>query len=161
MSGSDPGLPDGCHSFAIRVYYEDTDAGGIVYHAGYLRFAERARTEFMRSRGFIHSALLEEHGVLLVVRRMSIDFRMPARLDDLLEVWSLPQSAKGAGLALEQRIMRGSPAGMSELVTMQVQLACVNKLGRPVRLPEALAAALSPTRPAPCGGEPGGGQSIV
>lgn len=138
-----PSLPAGCHSFAIRVYYEDTDAGGIVYHASYLRFAERARTEWLRSLGFDHVTLARAFGVLLMVRRMTIDFRSPARLADLLNVQSRLLAQKGATIEAEQRVMGGSSAAMTELVTMQVTMACVNNLGRPVRLPAAIAAKLA------------------
>ena len=77
---------DGVHIFAARVYYEDTDAGGVVYHTSYLRLAERARTEMMRSMGFSHGLLFDRYNVLFALRRCTADFRLPARLDDALEV---------------------------------------------------------------------------
>src|SRR5260370_4794333 len=84
------------HRFPIRVYYEDTDAGGIVYHAAYLRFAERARTEMMRLAGIEHDTLLAEHGVMLAVHRCSLQFHRPAPLDDAVVVASRIAAARGA-----------------------------------------------------------------
>src|SRR4051812_5996202 len=79
-------IPGLTRSMKLRVYYEDTDASGIVYHANYLKFAERGRTEMMRALGFAHSGIAAETGVVFTVRKASADFRLPARLDDLLNV---------------------------------------------------------------------------
>ena len=92
--------------FPVRVYYEDTDAGGLVYHASYLRFAERARTEALRLTGTEQGRMLAETGLGFVVRRMEIDFRAPAVLDDVLEVVTRMSEIGGASLRAEQTIRR-------------------------------------------------------
>ncbi len=115
----------------IRVYYEDTDAAGMVYHAAYLRFAERARTELMRRCGGDHPSLLAEHGVLLTVRRCAIDYLRPARLDDLLRVHTIVTGVRAASFDMGQQfICKGET-----LATMDLQIACVSRQGRPTRLP--------------------------
>lgn len=120
----------------LRVYYEDTDAGGIVYHASYLRFAERARTEMLREAGFNHAQLLQDEGVLFAVISMEIKFKAPAKLDDLLIVTSRVVSISGASMTLEQEIMRDGHV----LVEIKLTLACLDRRGKAVRLPEALRA---------------------
>jgi len=133
------------HRFPIRVYYEDTDAAGIVYYANYLKFAERARTEWLRAAFGDAAAALRAGGLLFVVRRCVVDYRQPARLDDLLEVETSLVSAAGATLDLLQIVRRDGIA----LVELQVRLACLNAAGRPARLPVALRAAFethSPTQ---------------
>ena len=92
----------------VRVYFEDTDAGGIVYHASYLRFAERARTEWLRALGFGQRGLAERFGCIFAVRRCGLDCRRPARLDDALVVVTRPRSIGGARLALSQEVRRGA-----------------------------------------------------
>jgi acyl-CoA thioester hydrolase len=129
------------HRLEVRVYYEDTDAGGVVYHAGYLRFAERARTELLRAAGLDHRTLLERAGGQLVVRRLEADFLAPARLDDLLAVETRPLATTGARVALEQTVRRGDTL----LVRLAVEIAFVGRDGRPRRLPEALRRVLAPT----------------
>ena len=131
MATNTPYKGDG-HSFDLRVYYEDTDAGGIVYHASYLRFAERARTEMLRSHGFEHAQLLKETGVAFAVRNLAIEYVSPARLDDLLSVVTHTVSVSGARLALSQVILRGE----DRLAELKLDLACINGAGRAVRLPE-------------------------
>jgi acyl-CoA thioester hydrolase len=131
-------LENGVHVFPVRVYYEDTDAGGVVYHANYLRFAERARTEMMRLLGMEHSALLAREGLLFTVRRCEADYRAPARLDDRLEVRSRIVEAGGASLDVEQVVARAG----TDLVRLLLRLACVTREGRPARLPNALRTAL-------------------
>jgi acyl-CoA thioester hydrolase len=122
------------HEFPLRVYYEDTDAGGIVYHANYLRFAERARTEWLRALGLDHPTLLARQGCLFAVRRCRIDFRQPARLDDALVVRTRVAALGGARLGLLQEVRRdGRP-----LVTLEVELALVGTGLRPRRLPAEL-----------------------
>jgi acyl-CoA thioester hydrolase len=122
------------HIFPIRVYYEDTDAGGIVYHSNYLNFAERARTEMVREMGVSQSALLAEgRGTAFAVRHAEIDFRKPARLDDRLEVESEVTEVKGASLKVRQ-VIRRLDDGI-ELVRLNVRLAYISLDGRPVRLP--------------------------
>ena len=145
------------HRHRVRIYWEDTDASGIVYHANYLKFAERARTEWLREMGGRQSRVLDESGIAFVVRRAVMDFHRPARLDDLLEVETRPVSASGASMTLEQRILAvqtgDSSAGAENsdsdahlrptLVTVCVQLACVARRGRAVRLPAAWRATAS------------------
>ncbi len=143
MATADGGaIAAGEHRLAIRVYYEDTDAVGVVYHANYLRFAERARTEMMRSFGLEHRALRERFGLAFTVRRCLVDYLAPARLDDRLEVRTGLRRLGGASLDLEQRIVKGDRL----LVRMDVRLALVSPALRAVRLPRTLIAALAPLR---------------
>jgi acyl-CoA thioester hydrolase len=129
----------GAHSLLIRVYYEDTDAAGIVYHANYLRFAERARTEMLRLLGFGQERLRMEAGLAFAVRRCSVDYRAPARLDDELEVESRLAALRRASLDVDQSIRRDG----TELARLAVQVACIDEAGRPTRLPLTLRAALT------------------
>jgi acyl-CoA thioester hydrolase len=133
------------HAFLTRVYYEDTDAAGIVYYANYLKFAERARTELLRLLGFEQERLRREAGFAFAVRRCVAEYLMPARLDDELTVTSRLAGLGGATLEVEQRIRRGD----ADLVRLDVTLACVAASGRPVRLPPPLRAALSQLLPTP------------
>lgn len=128
MSGSED-TP--CHRIAIRVYYEDTDAGGIVYYANYLRYAERARTELLRELGFENSALLAQKGVALAVRRVNAEYLKPARLDDALCIETRVLAVRGATVEMAQVVRRDD----EDLVEMRLTLACMNTAGRPVRLP--------------------------
>ena len=112
----------GCHDYAVRVYYEDTDAGGVVYHANYLRFAERARTEALRALGLPHATLVAENGRMLMVRRVKVDYLRPAWLDEALVVTTTPLTVGWASMTLRQ-IVRG-PAG--DCAVLQVDLACVS-----------------------------------
>ena len=127
------------HIFPLRVYYEDTDAGGIVYYANYLRFAERARTEYLRSVGADHQTLLAEDGIAFTVRQCSVDYMSPAFLDDPLEVHTRFLEVRGASLRAEQVVKRKT----DELGSLNVRLACVGDDGRPRRMPTALRSALS------------------
>jgi acyl-CoA thioester hydrolase len=129
------------HRLAVRVYYEDTDAAGIVYHANYLRFAERARTEMLRERaGLGQEGLRREHGVVFAVRRCSVEFARPARLDDLLEVETVPVRLGGARLVVRQTVTRAD----EPLAVVEVELAVLDAAGlRPRRLPDAVRAALT------------------
>jgi len=122
---------EACHRLAIRVYYEDTDAGGIVYYANYLRFAERGRTEWLRELGFENSQLLAQKGIALAVRRVSAEYLRPARLDDALVVETRLTALRGASLDMVQAVRRGS----EELVRMALTLACMDGEGRARRLP--------------------------
>jgi len=126
------------HNFGLRVYYEDTDFSGIVYHASYLRFMERGRTEWLRELGVTHRALFEETGksgapLAFVVARMTIDFRRPAHVDDLLTIETLPIKVMGASITLAQRVMREAEV----LVSAEVIVACVAG-GQAQRLPKGL-----------------------
>lgn len=120
------------HRFACRVYFEDTDAGGVVYHANYLRFAERARTEALRNLGVPHARLLAEFGLIFVVRRIKLDYLRPARLDDSLEVSTRVVSLGASRVELSQIVRREGET----LADAEVMLACVRlRDGRPARIP--------------------------
>jgi acyl-CoA thioester hydrolase len=123
-------------SFPIRVYWEDTDAGGVVYHASYVRFLERARTEWLRAQGVGQQALRESEDLVLVIRDMNIDFHKPAKLDDELLVSVVMTERRNASLLIEQEISRGGQA----LVHATVRVAClVASSFKPRPLPEWLA----------------------
>lgn len=124
------------HRHELRVYYEDTDAGGIVYHANYLRFAERARTEMMREIGLDHPALAADHGGQLAVIRCDARFIAPARLDDRLRVETEVLTATGARLQLSQIVFRDA----TTLCRLDVDLAFIGADLRPRRLPTVLRA---------------------
>lgn len=120
----------------IRVYYEDTDAGGIVYYANWLRYFERARTDWLRALGFGHRALADVHGVLLVVRDVRIDYRQPARLDDELIVDVRPLAARRASCALWQSARHA--AADEPLVVAQLRFAAIRADGRATAFPRPL-----------------------
>ena len=123
---------DGRHRYAVRVYYEDTDAGGVAYHATYLRFAERARTEALRDLGIPHAELLQCFTLMFVVRRVEVDYLRPARLDDRLTIITEPREVGGASVLLRQDVQ--GPEGPCAVLT--VRLACVAPgEARPRRLP--------------------------
>jgi acyl-CoA thioester hydrolase len=122
------------HVHWVRVYYEDTDSSGLVYHANYLRFAERARTEMLRGFGFLHPELLDRHGIAFVVRHLAADFRAPARLDDLLRVETRVAAQRGASVDLDQVILSNG----IDLVRIRLKLACITRDGRATRVPEDL-----------------------
>jgi acyl-CoA thioester hydrolase len=123
-------------SFPIRVYWEDTDAGGVVYHASYVRFLERARTEWLRAQGVGQQALRESEDLVLVIRDMNLDFHKPAKLDDQLLVSVVMTERRKASLLIEQEISRGGQA----LVHATVRVAClVASSFKPRPLPEWLA----------------------
>lgn len=122
------------HKLQIRVYYEDTDAGGIVYYANYLKFAERARTEMLRAGGLDQSRIFADQGLMFAVRRCSVDYLRPARLDDLLTVSTGLLAARGARIDLEQRVHNTGDEN-HDLAILTVQLACLDRRGRAVRWP--------------------------
>jgi acyl-CoA thioester hydrolase len=122
--------------WASRVYWEDTDGGGIVYYANYLRFLERARTEWLRSLGFSQLKLAEEPGVLFAVVSLSIEYRRPAKLDDELLITCEPAIEGAASVRFAQRIYRGAD---ELLVEANVRVACIDaRTLRPKRLPDFL-----------------------
>ena len=127
------------HTFSIRIYFEDTDAGGIVYYANYLRFAERARTEFMRALGWDHSGLIKTQGTMFVVRTCTLHCIAPAYLDDMIEVRTTCTEQRGASLTLTQDIFRGDTV----IANLTILLAYVNRDGKPVRVEKGLRDALS------------------
>ncbi len=119
--------------FPIRVYYEDTDAGGVVYHARYLHFFERARTEFLRNLGFSQQVLLQEKSIAFVVKSMSIDYRIPAKLDDELIVETFVSEIKGASILFTQTLKRNDVI----LSTATVIVASVDLIKmKPIALPK-------------------------
>ena len=131
-------MNDAVHRFAVRVYYEDTDFSGVVYHANYLRFLERGRTEMLRDLGIDQVALYAgEPRIAFAVARMEIDFRRPARMDDLLDVETRVAEVGGASLSMRQRLLRGD----EPLIEAVVRVAAVSR-GRAVRLPGGVAARL-------------------
>lgn len=130
------------HHCQFRVYYEDTDAGGIVYHARYLGFAERARAEALRSLGLSVGEMAAEDGIGFVVRQLNIRYHAPLRLDELLEVETSLLHASGARLMLRQIITNHSRAGQKAVV-IEVELACLKLASMtPLRLPAAYQARL-------------------
>jgi acyl-CoA thioester hydrolase len=142
LSHLDGVIRDGRHCMHVRVYYEDTDFSGIVYHANYLRFMERGRTNYLRLLGANHRALLDAAekdapGFAFVVRAMQIDFRRPGRMDDLLEVATRPQEVKGASVTMQQSIVRAGET----LIDAKVRVACVCS-GRAIPMPKPLRLAM-------------------
>lgn len=126
------------HLLIVRVYYEDTDFSGIVYHANYLKYLERGRTDQLRLAGVAQSELIADgEGIAFAVRRMTLDWLRPARMDDILTVETRTTAVKGATIAIAQRILRGEEV----LVTAEVTVAAIRG-GRPVRIPEGLRATL-------------------
>jgi acyl-CoA thioester hydrolase len=122
-------------SWPVRVYYEDTDAGGVVYYANYLSFMERARTEWLRALGFEQPALAAEHGVLFVVRAVNIDYLKPSRFNDSLQVTVEVVNVGGSRIRFLQRVLRGD----EEIVRADVDVVCVNTdTFRPVRVPREM-----------------------
>jgi acyl-CoA thioester hydrolase len=133
-------------AWPARVYWEDTDGGGIVYYANYLRFLERARTEWLRSLGHSQQALARELGIIFAVVNLNVDYRRPARLDDELSITCEPHAEGAASMRFAQRIYRGErdvPAAERLLVEANVRVACVDaRTLRPKRLPDFLASEL-------------------
>jgi acyl-CoA thioester hydrolase len=141
-TGLDGAIRDGRHEMAVRVYYEDTDFSGIVYHASYLRFMERGRTNYLRligadQRGLFEAAEAEEPGFAFVVRSMTIEFLKPARMDDVLNVITVPNEVKGASMTLRQQVMRDG----NVLVEASVRVAFVSG-GRARPIPKPLRTAM-------------------
>jgi acyl-CoA thioester hydrolase len=133
-------LHGGTHILPVRVYYEDTDFSGVVYHASYLRFLERGRTDFLRLAGVDQSTLhAEGEGLIFAVRRMIVDFLKPARMDDVLVVETRTEEVRGASLVVAQGIRRGEEM----ILTADVRVAALAG-GRPARIPDALRAILKP-----------------
>ena len=140
LPGLDGQIRDGRHVMRVRVYYEDTDFSGVVYHANYLRFMERGRTNYLRLIGADQRALFSEvereaPGFAFVVRSMTLDFLKPARMDDVLEVSTVPVEVKGASITLLQKVTRGEEL----LVEARVRVAFVSggrarPIPRPLRI---------------------------
>ena len=128
------------HIFPLRVYFEDTDAGGIVYYANYLRFAERARTEMLRSAGIESGHLMRQDKITLTVKTCHVDYQRPAHLDDLIEIQTKFESLTGARITVEQTIYLVKNETIEEnwLVRLRVQLACVSNRGKATRVPKQI-----------------------
>jgi len=121
------------HEYFLRVYYEDTDAGGVVYHASYLRFAERARTEALRDAGVPHAEMASQHDVIFMVRRVDIEYLRPARIDAWLRVATSVEHLGGASVRLRQVVTEAE----ATVAVLTVWLVCVGLGdGRPARIPE-------------------------
>jgi len=128
------------HEITARVYYDDTDAGGVVYHGNYLKFAERGRTELLRAAGFDHNSLREDPGLLFIVRHMDIDYLAPARLDDILTVKTSVKELKNASFLMNQSIFCHDVLVCSLVVT----LVCVTTEIKPIRMPDILRNKMTP-----------------
>ena len=125
-------LPLTPHIYTLRVYYQDTDAGGVVYHANYLSFGERARTEALRDMGTPHAQMIAEHGVLFVVRRVNLHYQRPARLEDVIRIETRITFVGGASVTINQHFWRDSDS----LAVLEVGLGCVRVSdGRAARIP--------------------------
>lgn len=140
MSGLSGRLDGVLHRFPLRVYYEDTDALGIVYYANYLKYFERARTEMLRLAGINQTEMANRYGMVFAVRDCGIDYRSPARLDDLIEIRSRLLEMAAATVTAGQAIWRGA----EELVRLDLRVACLRRDGRPARIPAPLRQALEP-----------------
>jgi len=132
-------IEDGRHILPLRVYYEDTDAQGIVYYANWLRFLERGRTELLRLLGLEHGALRAAIGLNWVVRRCTIEYLKPARLDETIDVVTGCDRLRGASLDMIQQARRGEDL----LVRAELQVACMASNGRPMRIPVEARTALA------------------
>ncbi len=145
-SGLSGELTEDGHRLLARVYFADTDFSGVVYHARYLEFLERGRSDFLRLAGVHHSELAEgKHGEKLVwvVKRMEIDFRAPARIDDVLEISTRTAEISGARVRMEQSIRRGGEV----LIGARVEAAIISENGRPRRFPKSWIDVLMPSAP--------------
>lgn len=131
------------HRFTLRVYYEDTDLAGIVYYANYLKFIERARSEWVRALGIDQRQLRADTGIVFAVRRVEADYLRPAVFDDLLEVRTTPAAVTGARIVLVQEVFRGEVL----LFAARVTLVCLTPGGTPARLPRYIATRLSAKDP--------------
>ena len=130
------------HSFALRIYYEDTDLAGIVYYANYLKFIERARTEWVRGLGVDQTRVKAEQGIVFAVRRVEADYLRPAKFDDELRVTTDLLAISGARIDLRQEVWRAE----ERLFTAGVTLVCLTDSGHPARIPPDIRAALHPLR---------------
>ncbi len=128
-------------NWPLRVYWEDTDAGGVVYYANYLKFMERARSEWLRALGFEQDVLRDAHNIVFVVRRVEVDYLSPARFNDAIEVTVGLARVGGASLVVEQSVNRG----VTRLIAARVTLACVDAVQfKPVKIPAFILQTLEP-----------------
>jgi acyl-CoA thioester hydrolase len=121
--------------FETRVYYADTDAGGIVYHSNYLNFCERARTELLRAKGIVQSKLISDFGISFVVKSIKIDFNRPAKLDDLLTIRTQIIESSSIILKMKQNIFNTKG---ENIIEAKVEIVCLNKNSKPVRIPKTI-----------------------
>tara|TARA_Y100000590_G_scaffold423360_1_gene529173 strand:+ start:97 stop:495 length:399 start_codon:yes stop_codon:yes gene_type:complete len=120
--------------FSLKVYYEDTDAGGVVYYANYLKFLERARSEVIYSLGYTNSGLLESHGIFLIVKSCNIEYKKPAKFEDKLDIVSEVSSFTKTSFIMKQNILKNN-----ELISIaDIHLVSVDKNGKPFKLPDEL-----------------------
>lgn len=135
-------IENGAHLFPVRIYYEDTDLSGVVYHANYLKFFERGRTEFLRLAGIGHSALLQRPDpIAFAATKLNVEYRAAARIDDALVVRTLFLAARGVRMALDQELLRDG--GL--ICRASVEIVCIDpKAGGPKRLPKEIIDALAP-----------------
>lgn len=119
------------HHFQLRVYYEDTDLAGIVYYANYLRFIERARSEWIRTLGIDQKAMKADEGIVFAVRRLEADYLSPAHFDDTLDVVTTTEAVTGARIILKQDVVRDGEV----LFTAHVTIVAISDTGHPARLP--------------------------
>lgn len=149
-------IEDGVHVLSLRVYYEDTDASGIVYYPNHLKFVERARTEMLRCLGMDHPVLLERFGLVFAVRRCVVDYLAPARLDDVLDVRTRLVRLGGASIDLLQEVVRDGVA----LVRIDLRLALLDRHLRPARVPNQLRELLLPLCSTDTGRGPARGSAL-
>ena len=133
-------MTDAVHTYTTRIYYDDTDASGFVYHSNYLKMAERARSTMLYDQGVDHRTLKSAEDAGFVVRHAEIDYKQPARLDDIVKIQTKVLELKGASVKVLQEIWKDDQL----LVSLTLKLAVINSLGRPVRLPETIQRALKP-----------------
>lgn len=119
------------HTSNFRIYYEDTDSGGVVYYANYLKFAERARTEMLRERGIHQSILVQDAGILFVVRRANMELFSPARLDDMIEITTSVQEINGASIKMIQDLQCNG----KKIAEIEVLVVCINEAFKPTKIP--------------------------
>lgn len=120
--------------YKVKIYYEDTDSGGVVYYANYLKFLERARSEMIYSTGLTNNKLLSDHGVFIIVKSCKIDYKSPAKFEDILTIKSKVKSITKTSFVIEQIIERNS----SMITYAELILVIVNKNGKPTKIPEEL-----------------------
>ncbi len=128
------------HSFPIRIYYEDTDAGGITYHANYIRYGERGRTEFLRHLGFTNSQVRDDFGIFFVVKHLEIEYHKPSRLDDLLRMDTAIETIRNTSFIMTHKIYRTEADNSDTLIAeLRVALVCVDtNTIKPVRFPDEI-----------------------
>lgn len=133
---------DGVHHIDFPVYYEDTDAGGVVYYANYLRFAERGRSEALHLAGIDHLELMERYGIWFVARRCVVDYLKPGRLDDVLVVRTSIREMRNTSLLMRQEIGKRTEHGIENIAIVDAFMVCVNSAVKPNKIPEPVRAEL-------------------